>query len=85
MTDKNETDKNETIDTGAQRTGAQSNGTGGMSLQLSVDEANLLLEALGQMPFTRVYELIGKIQQQAQAQLAGAPAQHGPAVPPLEG
>jgi|GEM_PF-1287446 len=40
-----------------------------LSLELTIDEANLILEALGNMPFNKVYGLIGKIQQQASAQL----------------
>lgn len=40
-----------------------------LSLELTIDEANLILEALGEMPFKRVYGLVGKIQQQASAQL----------------
>jgi hypothetical protein len=42
---------------------------------LSVAEANLVLESLGQMPYARVYELVRLIQEQAQAQLAEAPAE----------
>ncbi|MGZ5025734.1 MAG: hypothetical protein ACXWFX_07260 [Methylobacter sp.] len=41
-----------------------------ITLQLSAEEINLLLEALGSMPFVRVYNLIGKIQQQASGQLS---------------
>ena len=40
-----------------------------ITLKITVDEANLLLEALGDMPFKRVYPLIGKIQSQAAEQL----------------
>ena len=40
-----------------------------IELKLSVEEANLILEALGNLPFSRVYGLIGNIQRQAQAQL----------------
>ena len=40
-----------------------------IQLTVTVDEVNQLLDALGQQPFIRVYQLIGKIQQQAQAQL----------------
>jgi hypothetical protein len=38
-------------------------------LQLSVEEANLVLEALGNLPFSKVYALIAKIQEQASQQL----------------
>ena len=40
-----------------------------INLQITVDEANLLLEALGTQPFARVFALIGKIQEQAGQQL----------------
>ena len=39
-------------------------------LQLTTDEANLILEALGNLPFVKVYTLIGKIQEQARQQLS---------------
>jgi hypothetical protein len=47
-------------------------------LKIALDEANLILEALGNLPFVKVYTLIGKIQQQAGAQL-------NPATPPANG
>ena len=40
-----------------------------INLQVSIDEANLILEALGNLPFVKVYALIGKIQEQAGQQL----------------
>lgn len=40
-----------------------------ISLELSVDEVNIILKALGAMPFNQVYELIGTIHQQANKQL----------------
>jgi hypothetical protein len=40
-----------------------------INLKLSIEEANLILESLGNLPFARVYLLIGKIQQQAGQQL----------------
>jgi hypothetical protein len=40
-----------------------------INLNLSIDEANLVLESLGEMPYRRVYELVVKIQQQASEQL----------------
>lgn len=43
-----------------------------IKLELSVDEVNLVLEALGALPFARVFQLIGRLQEQARAQLAGA-------------
>jgi hypothetical protein len=42
-----------------------------VTFTLSITEANLLFKALGRMPFTEVYELIGKMNQQANEQLAG--------------
>ena len=41
-----------------------------ITLQLTIDEANLILEALGELPFAKVYGLIGKIQEQAGQQLS---------------
>jgi hypothetical protein len=40
-----------------------------IKLTLSLVEVNQVLEALGQMPYIQVYELISSIQQQAQPQL----------------
>lgn len=40
-------------------------------LNLTLEELNTALEALGHMPYVRVYQLIAKIQQQAAPQLAG--------------
>ena len=42
-----------------------------INLELSVDDVNLILKALGSMPFNQVYELIGSIHQQANQQLFG--------------
>jgi len=42
-----------------------------ITLKLTIEEANLILESLGNLPFARVYQLIGKIQQQAGQQLNG--------------
>ena len=40
-----------------------------INLELNVDDVNLILKALGSMPFNQVYELIGSIHQQANQQL----------------
>ena len=40
-----------------------------ITLSLSVEEINLILESLGQQPFVRVHQLIASIQQQATEQL----------------
>lgn len=41
-------------------------------LHLTLEETNLLLEALGMMPYIQVHQLVGKIQQQASEQLEEA-------------
>ena len=41
-----------------------------LTLQLSIDEVNTILNALGGLPFVQVHELIGKVQAQAASQLA---------------
>jgi hypothetical protein len=40
-----------------------------MTLDLNVNEVNLIMQALGNMPYAQVFELVRKIQEQAQAQL----------------
>ncbi|MEO9805883.1 MAG: hypothetical protein ABJF04_21675 [Reichenbachiella sp.] len=42
-----------------------------VSLKLSIDEANAVLNALGNLPFVQVNQLISKIQLQAGQQLNG--------------
>lgn len=37
-------------------------------LDLSFEEVNIVLKALGHLPFNEVFELIGKIHEQANAQ-----------------
>ncbi|WP_147268695.1 hypothetical protein [Sphaerisporangium album] len=46
-----------------------------LTLTLSIPEINLVLDALGQLPYAQVYELIGTIQQQAQAQIGLSPVE----------
>ncbi len=48
-----------------------------LKLTLTVEEVNLILEAVGQLPFARVYTLVAKLQQQAQQQLAAGTGQEG--------
>ena len=52
-----------------------------IQLLLSIDELNLVLEGIGNLPFARVFALVGKIQAQAgeqlQAQSASAAGQVG--------
>ncbi len=40
-----------------------------LTLKITLEEANLILEALGDMPFKKVYPLVSKIQEQAAQQL----------------
>lgn len=40
-----------------------------LTLQLTIEETNVVLEALGQLPFKTVFGLISKIQSQASQQL----------------
>lgn len=44
-----------------------------IQLTLKLPEINQILEALSQKPYFEVYQLINKIQQQAQSQLATPP------------
>jgi hypothetical protein len=43
-----------------------------INLTLNIEEINLVLSSLGNLPFIQVHELIGKIQSQASAQLMPA-------------
>jgi hypothetical protein len=43
-----------------------------IQLRLSIDELNLILEGVGNLPFARVYALVGKMQSQAAEQLQAA-------------
>jgi len=45
-----------------------------IQLRLTIDELNLILEGVGNLPFARVYSLVGKIQAQAAEQLQAAQA-----------
>lgn len=40
-----------------------------ITLQLSLDEVNVVLNSLGHLPYAQVFSLVHKIQQQAAAQL----------------
>jgi hypothetical protein len=55
-----------------------------LELSLTLAETNLILEALGTLPFVRVFQLIGKIQQQAEAQVSGGPQVEAPGRPIVE-
>jgi hypothetical protein len=41
-----------------------------IQLDLTIEDTNLILEALGALPFAQVYTLIGRIQERARQQLA---------------
>jgi hypothetical protein len=41
-----------------------------ITIVVRIDEANLILEALGNLPFRQVYQLIAKLQEQARRQIA---------------
>ena len=56
-----------------------------INLSLKIEEVNLLLTALGNLPFIQVHELITKIQNQATPQLTdNANANHHPGAPSVE-
>ena len=40
-----------------------------INLQVTIDEANVILEGLGQLPFAKVFALVAKLQEQAAQQL----------------
>ena len=44
--------------------------TNHIKLDLSIEDTNLILEALGALPFAQVYTLIGRIQERARQQIA---------------
>ena len=46
-----------------------------ITLKLKPEEINLILEGVGNLPFVKVYSLIGKIQNQASAQLSAESSQ----------
>lgn len=50
-----------------------------LNIKLTVDEVNLVMESLGHLPYLRVFELIGNIQNQAREQL-GSPQNAVPVV-----
>ena len=39
-----------------------------MKLELTINEINVILQALGNAPYAQVFELVHKIREQAQAQ-----------------
>ncbi|MFN6132407.1 MAG: hypothetical protein ACK46L_05800 [Synechococcaceae cyanobacterium] len=44
-----------------------------LHLELSIEDVNLILEALGEQPFKSVYGLVSRLQNQARGQLQSAP------------
>ena len=40
-----------------------------ISINLTLEETNQILDALGQLPYVRVFQLVNKIKAQAEAQL----------------
>ena len=50
-----------------------------INLKLSVDQVNIILEGLGNMPFSKVYTLIQSIQEQAAQQMQGQENPNGQA------
>jgi hypothetical protein len=46
-----------------------------IKLELTVDEANMILRVLGKHPFEEVVSVIGKIKQQGEPQVAAAEAE----------
>ncbi|NJO00786.1 MAG: hypothetical protein HC880_03035 [Bacteroidia bacterium] len=40
-----------------------------LTFEITLEEANLIFKALGKLPFVEVYELIGKLNDQANRQL----------------
>lgn len=40
-----------------------------MKLELTINEINVIMQALGQMPYASVFELVEKIRNQAQVQM----------------
>ncbi len=55
-----------------------------ISLQLSIDEINVILGSLGNQPYVQVFGLVQKIQQQAAAQLPAQANGHAIAQPVAE-
>ena len=48
-----------------------------LTLNLTIDEINVILDALGQRPYAEVFQLVEKIQAQSQAQLQTRPGDPG--------
>jgi hypothetical protein len=48
-----------------------------MKLDLTINEINVILQALGNAPYAQVFELVEKIRTQAQAQVQTTEQQNG--------
>jgi hypothetical protein len=48
-----------------------------MKLELTINEINMILQALGNAPYAQVFELVEKIRTQAQAQMQSTEQQNG--------
>jgi hypothetical protein len=48
-----------------------------MKLDLTINEVNMILQALGNAPYAQVFELVEKIRTQAQAQVQSTEQQNG--------
>ena len=42
-----------------------------ITFTVTINEANVILEGIGLLPFTKVYQLVGKLQEQARRQFDG--------------
>ncbi len=52
-----------------------------IKISLTINEVNLILEGLGNLPFAKVFTLVGKIQEQAAPQLKSAEVSRVEAAP----
>jgi hypothetical protein len=48
-----------------------------MKLELTINEVNMILQALGNAPYAQVFELVEKIRTQAQGQVQTTEQQNG--------
>jgi hypothetical protein len=48
-----------------------------MKLELTINDVNTILQALGNAPYAQVFELVEKIRTQAQAQVQSTEQQNG--------
>jgi hypothetical protein len=48
-----------------------------MKLELTINDVNMILQALGNAPYAQVFELVEKIRTQAQAQMQSTEQQNG--------